>query len=91
MVKDDYEHYKYIFRVNPINSAKQANALIDFISGKLKGDLGLRKIAILGENAKWVQDMVPSIKKGAEAAGLSPLPSSSMCRRRIFLRSSPRS
>jgi branched-chain amino acid transport system substrate-binding protein len=69
-VKDDYEHYKFIFRVNPINSAKQANALIDFIRGKLKGDLGLRKIAILGENAKWVQDMVPSIKKGSESAGL---------------------
>src|SRR5215475_15612835 len=69
-VKDDYEHYKYIFRVNPINSAKQANALIDFITGKLKGELGLNKIAILGENAKWVQDMVPLIKKGAESAGL---------------------
>jgi branched-chain amino acid transport system substrate-binding protein len=69
-VKDDYEHYKYIFRVNPINSAKQANALVDFISGKLKGDLGLGRIAILGENAKWVQDMVPLIRKGAESAGL---------------------
>ena len=69
-VKDDYAHYKYIFRVNPINSAKQSTALIDFIGGKLKGDLGLKKIAILGENAKWVQDMVPSIKKGAEQAGL---------------------
>jgi branched-chain amino acid transport system substrate-binding protein len=69
-VKDDYEHYKFIFRVNPINSAKQANALVGFIGGKLKGDLGLNKIAILGENAKWVQDMVPLIKKGAESAGL---------------------
>src|SRR5215469_14285650 len=69
-VKDDYEHYKYLFRVNPINSAKQANALLDFISGKLKGELGYKKIAILGENAKWVQDMVPAIKKGAESAGL---------------------
>ncbi len=69
-VKDDYEHYRYIFRVNPINSAKQANALIDFIGGELKGELGLKRIAILGENAKWVQDMVPSIKKGAETAGL---------------------
>jgi len=69
-VKDDYEHYKYIFRVNPINSAKQSAALIDFIRGRLKGELGLNKIAILGENAKWVQDMVPAIKKGAESAGL---------------------
>jgi branched-chain amino acid transport system substrate-binding protein len=69
-VKDDYEHYKYIFRVNPINSAKQANALIDFVRGKLKGELHLGRIAILGENAKWVQDMVPLIRKGAESAGL---------------------
>ena len=67
-VKDDYERYKYIFRVNPINSAKQAKALINFITGKLKGELGYKKISILGENAKWVQDMVPAIKKGAEAA-----------------------
>ncbi len=70
-VKDDYERYKYLFRVNPINSAKQASALLDFITGKLKGDLGLQTIAILGENAKWVQDMVPAIKKGAESAGLA--------------------
>src|SRR5215472_5531539 len=69
-VKDDYEHYKYLFRVNPINSAKQSNALLDFISGKLKGELGYKKISILGENAKWVQDIVPTLKKGAEAAGL---------------------
>src|ERR1700693_5393056 len=33
-VKDDYEHYKYIFRVNPINSARQGQALIRFITGK---------------------------------------------------------
>ncbi len=69
-VKDDYDHYKYIFRVNPINSAKQAKGLIDFISGKLKGELGYSKISIIGENAKWVQDIVPALKKGAEAAGL---------------------
>jgi branched-chain amino acid transport system substrate-binding protein len=69
-VKDDYEHYKYIFRVNPINSAKQSQALLSFIAGKLRGELGYKKISIIGENAKWVQDMVPAIKKGAEDAGL---------------------
>src|SRR6516162_9852207 len=63
-VKDDYDHYKYIFRVNPINSAKQSQGLIEFIGGKLKEELGLKKIAIVGENAKWVQDMVPAVKKG---------------------------
>ncbi len=69
-VKDDYEHYKYIFRVNPINSAKQAKALIDFIAGKLKGELGYKRISIIGENAKWVQDIVPALKKGATDAGM---------------------
>lgn len=69
-VKEDYERYKYIFRVNPINSAKQAAGLLDFIKGKLAGELGLKRIAILGENAKWVQDMVPALKKGATDAGL---------------------
>jgi branched-chain amino acid transport system substrate-binding protein len=69
-VKDDYDRYKYIFRVNPINSAKQSDSLIGFITGKLKGELGYKKISIIGENAKWVQDMVPDIKKGAEAAGM---------------------
>src|SRR6516162_1539549 len=69
-VKDDYDHYKYIFRVNPINSARQSQALINFITGKLKGELGYTKVSIIGENAKWVQDMVPDIKKGAQAAGV---------------------
>lgn len=69
-VKDDYENYKYIFRVNPTNSAKQAASLLDFIGGKLKGELGYKKISIIGENAKWVQDMVPFLKKGAIDAGL---------------------
>ncbi len=69
-VKDDYDNYKYIFRVNPTNSAKQAASLLDFIGGKLKGELGYKKISIIGENAKWVQDMVPFLKKGATEAGL---------------------
>ena len=69
-VKDDYDRYKYFFRVNPINSAKQADGLIDYMKGKLRGELGYRKIALLGENAKWVQDMVPMLKKGAIDVGL---------------------
>ncbi len=64
-VKTDYENYKYIFRAFPINAAHQARALVDFINGKLKGEMGLKKIAIVGENAKWVQDLVPILKKGA--------------------------
>jgi branched-chain amino acid transport system substrate-binding protein len=68
-VKTDYENYKYIFRAFPINAAHQARALVDFINGKLKGELKMTKIAIVGENAKWVQDLVPILKKGATDGG----------------------
>ncbi|MDB5532388.1 MAG: transporter substrate-binding protein, partial [Hyphomicrobiales bacterium] len=68
-VKSDYDNYKYIFRAFPINAAHQARALVDFINGKLKGEMKLGKIAIVGENAKWVQDLVPILKKGATDGG----------------------
>jgi branched-chain amino acid transport system substrate-binding protein len=68
-VKTDYDNYKYIFRAFPINAAHQARALVDFINGKLKGEMKLSKIAIVGENAKWVQDLVPILKKGATDGG----------------------
>ena len=68
-VKTDYDNYKYIFRVGPLNAAHQARQVTGFISGFVKGELGLSKIAIVGENAKWVQDLVPLLKKGATEAG----------------------
>jgi branched-chain amino acid transport system substrate-binding protein len=68
-VKQDYDNYKYIFRVSPINAAHQARGLADFISGFVMGEMGFKRIAIIGENAKWVQDLVPILKKGAADAG----------------------
>jgi branched-chain amino acid transport system substrate-binding protein len=68
-VKTDYDDYKYIFRVGPLNAAHQARQMTGFVSGFVKGELGLSKIAIVGENAKWVQDLVPLLKKGATEAG----------------------
>jgi branched-chain amino acid transport system substrate-binding protein len=68
-VKQNYDEYKYIFRTGPINAAHQARQLVTFISGMLIGELGFKKIAIVGENAKWVQDLVPVLKKGAVEVG----------------------
>ena len=68
-VKQDYDNNKYIFRVGPLNAAHQARQLVDFVSGMLIGELGYKKIAIIGENAKWVQDLVPILKKGAGEVG----------------------
>jgi branched-chain amino acid transport system substrate-binding protein len=68
-VKQDYEGYKYVFRVSPLNAAHQARGLADFISGFVMGEMGFKRIAIIGENAKWVQDLVPVLKNGAAEAG----------------------
>ena len=68
-VRKDYDKNKYIFRTGPINAAHQARGLVDFISGLVIGEMGLKKIAIVGENAKWVQDLVPILKKGAVEVG----------------------
>ena len=35
----------------------------------LIGELQYKKLAIIGENAKWVQDLVPILKKGASDVG----------------------
>src|SRR5450631_1079153 len=68
-VKQDYDNYKYIFRVGPLNAGNQAKQVTGFISGFVKGELGISKIAIVGESAKWVQDLVPVLKKGAIDGG----------------------
>ena len=68
-VAKDYDNYKYIFRVGPINAAHQARQLTTFISDYVIGELGIKDVAIVGENAKWVQDLVPILRKGATEAG----------------------
>jgi branched-chain amino acid transport system substrate-binding protein len=69
-VKQDYEANKYIFRIAPLNSIHLARSLIDYMAGFLKGELGYNNVAIIGENAKWVQDLLPVLKKGSTDAGL---------------------
>jgi branched-chain amino acid transport system substrate-binding protein len=69
-VKQDYETNKYIFRVGPINSLHLARSVTGYMTGYLKGELGLSNVAIIGENAKWVQDLIPVLKKGAADGGL---------------------
>ncbi|HJV83790.1 ABC transporter substrate-binding protein [Noviherbaspirillum sp.] len=69
-VKQDYETNKYIFRVGPINSLHLARSQVGYMTGFLKGELGLKKIAVVGESAKWVQDLLPVLKKGATEGGL---------------------
>jgi branched-chain amino acid transport system substrate-binding protein len=36
----------------------------------VKGQLGLDSVAMVGESAKWVQDLLPVLKKGVEEGGV---------------------
>jgi branched-chain amino acid transport system substrate-binding protein len=69
-VGKNYKRYKYVFRVNPINAVRQGEQLAGFVTGKIKGEFGFDNIAIVGENAKWVQDLVPVLKEGVEKGGV---------------------
>ncbi len=69
-VKQDYDHYKYIFRISPVNSVRLANSVVGYITGYVKGELGIDEVAMIGESAKWVQDLLPVLKKGAEKGGV---------------------
>ncbi len=70
LVGRDYNKYKYIFRVNPLNSTLQADQLIGFVNNVVKKKLGRKKIAILGESAIWVRDLVPVLLKGLQGDGI---------------------
>jgi branched-chain amino acid transport system substrate-binding protein len=69
-VGKNYKRFKYIFRVSPPNSTLQAQFLVSFATEKVRSDLHVEKIAIVGENAVWVQGLVPVLKAGIEKAGM---------------------
>ena len=69
-VKQDYEHYKYVFRISPINSIRLAQSVVGYVTGYVKGELGLQSVAMVGESAKWVQDLLPVLRKGVEQGGV---------------------
>ena len=69
-VKQDYDNYKYIFRINPLNSKWLATFLVDYLVNFISKEQGFKKIAIIGESAKWVQDLVPVLKSGARDGGV---------------------
>lgn len=58
-VKQNYEANKYIFRIGTLNSLHLAGGLVSYMTDYLHGELGMKKFAIVGESAKWVQDLIP--------------------------------
>lgn len=68
-VAKNYEKYKYFFRFM-INSNRQEVLAAKFLKEFVHGKLGYTKFAILSENAKWLHEYTPQLKKDLEAAGL---------------------
>lgn len=52
-VAEDYETYKYLFRVGPYNSYDLGQSTVDFAAETFQEQLGWNDIAILYEEAEW--------------------------------------
>ena len=69
-VKNDYDKYKYFFRHMINSDVRQQKWATKFLTEFVNGQLGYKKFAILAENAKWVHEYAPNLKKDLEDAGL---------------------
>jgi branched-chain amino acid transport system substrate-binding protein len=79
-VGQDYDRYKYWFRVTPINTSYLAAVSfyhLAMVGGIMRKDLGIQtpKVAIVGEKQAWVDAMIPPSeeripKMGLEIAGI---------------------
>jgi branched-chain amino acid transport system substrate-binding protein len=59
-VAEDYDKYKYTFRVTPTNSTTLAKAYLEFYK-YVKAEYGLTKVYILAEDALWTHLMVDNV------------------------------
>ena len=79
-VGQDYDRYKYWFRVTPINTSYLAAvnfSHLAMVGGIMRKELGIQtpKVAIVGEKQAWVDAMIPPSeatipKLGLEVAGV---------------------
>lgn len=57
-VANDYDRYKYLFRVGPFNSYFLGKSLVDFAAEFYQEKLGWERTAILVEDAEWTTEVV---------------------------------
>lgn len=67
-VKEDYDTYKYIFRLT-INADRQARAMLDFVKNMVVGEMGYKKLAILADNSKWAQEVIKVVRANVGTMG----------------------
>jgi len=74
-VADDYDRYKYWFRVTPINSTYLGQVdlmLVAMVAEKMKAELGIElpKVALLAEKAVWADPIVDAANLYLPALGM---------------------
>ena len=74
-VADDYDRYKYWFRVTPINSTYLGQVdlmLVAMVAEKMKAELGIElpKVALLAEKAVWADPIVDAAHLYLPALGM---------------------
>lgn len=68
-VKESPDKYKYYFRMM-INELREADAMGDYVANYLKPTLKLKRVGIMVENAKWVEQLMPRLREKIKNAGL---------------------
>ncbi len=68
-VAEEYEKYKYYFRL--MYHAHRENAgILDLSRDIFKNELGMKKVAVISEQAKWAEDFLPYMKTNLEKMGM---------------------
>jgi branched-chain amino acid transport system substrate-binding protein len=62
---EDYERYKYWFRVGPVNSTFLGDSLIQYAADRFEA-MGWERVAFLAEDFKWTEPVTQTIKDRLE-------------------------
>ena len=68
-VEEDYDSYKYIFRVGTTNSSTFPPAVVLMLNFLNEKGLNIKKVAIVRDEAKWVADITSQLKNELKANG----------------------
>jgi branched-chain amino acid transport system substrate-binding protein len=70
-IADDYDRYKYIFRMGPFNSYYLGQSLVDFAAEFYQDQLGWDRTAILYEDAEWTPQVVEVVDSKLDNFGFT--------------------
>jgi branched-chain amino acid transport system substrate-binding protein len=68
-IREDYERYKYLFRVGPFNNVYLGQTLVDFAKEYYQDTLGWETTAVLREEAEWTPDAADRFNAQLDDAG----------------------